>query len=511
MYKSILLLLVFANTMILNSASIEIIFDQQFDGSGYEDMGIKTVPSANGGFLAGGNKFIGGYNTPQVMVIKKINEDGSEEWNKDIYKGWEYIGDHLTDILEVKNGEGESDGIVICGNYCESNDFPNFKGSFIKLDDEGNELFFTSLPYQNIPNTSGVTQVKPQVILQTADNGFLVGGFISRNSQKDFYLVKFDSAGTVLWQKSYDDSSEDVITDLLAVDDNSGNFDYFLALGYLKNDEDGNDLKVMKLNADGDRIENITIQGDSNSQVSTTIDKTSFESEGFILSSYTKITSNYKSRIVKLNSSLEIVWDNYFGTDDANEIIKGVVEDGEGNYIACGHTTAYGAQESDMLVLKIDNEGNEIYHTIYGGTANDYISSFSKTETDYNYIATGWTFSNITGGYEDMWLVDFQDDTASKIENYENLLTDNHNLKQNYPNPFNPVTQINYELANIDYKSASIVVYNAKGESVWSSKPLSLNTNHCTFDGSKFNSGIYHYSLIVDGKKIAVKSMVLIK
>ncbi len=84
-------------------------------------------------------------------------------------------------------------------------------------------------------------------------------------------------------------------------------------------------------------------------------------------------------------------------------------------------------------------------------------------------------------------------------------------LKQNYPNPFNPVTRINYELRITNYEKAEIVVHNSRGQKVWSSKPLSLNTNHCLFDGSKFNSGIYYYSLVVDGKKIDTKSMVLIK
>ena len=98
--------------------------------------------------------------------------------------------------------------------------------------------------------------------------------------------------------------------------------------------------------------------------------------------------------------------------------------------------------------------------------------------------------------------------------NYELIIT-NYKLKQNYPNPFNPVTKINYELRITDYESAEIVVYNSAGQEVWS-KNLSTDhsspiTNYCTFDGSQFNSGIYFYSLIVDGKTVSTKSMVMIK
>ncbi len=84
-------------------------------------------------------------------------------------------------------------------------------------------------------------------------------------------------------------------------------------------------------------------------------------------------------------------------------------------------------------------------------------------------------------------------------------------LYQNYPNPFNPVTKISFQLAVNSEQLVEIVVYNAMGQSVWSSKPLSLNTNNCLFDGSKFNSGVYYYSLIVDGIKVDTKAMLLIK
>ena len=97
------------------------------------------------------------------------------------------------------------------------------------------------------------------------------------------------------------------------------------------------------------------------------------------------------------------------------------------------------------------------------------------------------------------------DDLELGIMNYE--------LKQNYPNPFNPITKIDYELRITNYEEAEIVVFNTVGQQVWSSGNLPFTIHHSPlhFDGSKFNSGIYHYSLIVDGKKIDTKSMLLIK
>ena len=99
------------------------------------------------------------------------------------------------------------------------------------------------------------------------------------------------------------------------------------------------------------------------------------------------------------------------------------------------------------------------------------------------------------------------------IENNYELSIMNYELKQNYPNPFNPNTLINYELRITDYEFAEIVVHNSIGQQIWSSGNLPFTIHHSPlyFDGSKFNSGIYYYSLIVDGKKMDTKAMLLIK
>jgi len=98
-------------------------------------------------------------------------------------------------------------------------------------------------------------------------------------------------------------------------------------------------------------------------------------------------------------------------------------------------------------------------------------------------------------------------------DNYELQIT-NYELKQNYPNPFNPVTRIRFQLAVSSEQLAEIVVYNSAGQQVWFSQ-LTAHSSQLTgsilFDGSKFNSGIYYYSLVIDGKKMDTKSMVLIK
>jgi len=136
------------------------------------------------------------------------------------------------------------------------------------------------------------------------------------------------------------------------------------------------------------------------------------------------------------------------------------------------------------------------------------------TQIDLNAIIRLKDENNIYSSDTITIHIDYTSIVGIEDDNYELRIT-NYELKQNYPNPFNPVTKINYELRITNYELAEIVVYNAMGQSVWSqnlstdhSSPI---TDYCTFDGSKFNSGVYYYSLVVDGKRLSTKSMVLIK
>ncbi|MBU4487438.1 MAG: T9SS type A sorting domain-containing protein, partial [Candidatus Delongbacteria bacterium] len=92
----------------------------------------------------------------------------------------------------------------------------------------------------------------------------------------------------------------------------------------------------------------------------------------------------------------------------------------------------------------------------------------------------------------------------------ENILPSEFNLYQNYPNPFNPVTQIKFDLTKTSKIKLSI--YNINGQIVAELANGVKNAGYhvVDFDGSKLNSGVYYYTLCVDGKNIT-KKMILTK
>ncbi|MBK6507174.1 MAG: T9SS type A sorting domain-containing protein [Ignavibacteria bacterium] len=85
------------------------------------------------------------------------------------------------------------------------------------------------------------------------------------------------------------------------------------------------------------------------------------------------------------------------------------------------------------------------------------------------------------------------------------------NLSQNYPNPFNPRTIINYELRIRNF--VVLKVYDIAGRDVATlvNDIMPAGEHAVEFNAADLSSGVYFYSLYVDGKQMAVKRMVLVK
>lgn len=93
-----------------------------------------------------------------------------------------------------------------------------------------------------------------------------------------------------------------------------------------------------------------------------------------------------------------------------------------------------------------------------------------------------------------------------------NITPQSFKLEQNYPNPFNPSTIIKYSVASNGSK-IKIGVYDIQGRFVAELVNQSLNAGsyEVSFNGAGLSSGVYLYSMVVDGKLLVTKKMLMIK
>ncbi len=182
------------------------------------------------------------------------------------------------------------------------------------------------------------------------------------------------------------------------------------------------------------------------------------------------------------------------------------------------HTTAGG----NVTVWTVSGSGTN-YRILVGSDSCD-IRIYATSEIanqpiiafPFNVVAECSQFDSsipYTSGYQILprRLDDFSG--ATVIQPSSNIIPDKFFLHQNYPNPFNPKTIINYELPVSG--QVSLKVYNILGMEVASlvnqGTTSAAGIHTIEFDGSNLSSGIYFYSLSVDGNLVDIKKMSLLK
>ena len=104
----------------------------------------------------------------------------------------------------------------------------------------------------------------------------------------------------------------------------------------------------------------------------------------------------------------EELWSSSFGGDD-DETAYAVVEASDGGFVMAGETRSFGAGNRDVLLVKTDADGNEVWSTTFGGIHNDVAYDLQRTN-DGGFILAGKTHSfrtddEETGVFSDFWLI----------------------------------------------------------------------------------------------------------
>ena len=125
---------------------------------------------------------------------------------------------------------------------------------------------------------------------------------------------------------------------------------------------------------------------------------------GFIVAGWTGALSEPGSDIwlIKTDSLGSKVWDKTFGGagDDGGNSVQ---QTSDGGYIIAGVTQSHGAGKEDAWLIKTDSTGGEVWNKTFGGRGNDGGRSVQQT-SDGGYVMTGSTASFGAGG-NDVWLI----------------------------------------------------------------------------------------------------------
>lgn len=118
-------------------------------------------------------------------------------------------------------------------------------------------------------------------------------------------------------------------------------------------------------------------------------------SGGYIAVGYTSSWSpnDTDAYVVRLNTSGDTIWTRRInGTGSRKDLLYKVINTNDGNYAMCGYSTSYGAGTEDVLIIKMDDNGNILWTKTWGGTGRDRAQEIVQT-SDNGYIVCGYTTS----------------------------------------------------------------------------------------------------------------------
>ena len=243
----------------------------------------------------------------------------------------------------------------------------------LKLDANGN------IEWQRTYGGSG--DDRGQKVVQTRDGGYAITGFAqsadgdgSRNEGfHDNWIVRLDSSGNILWEKSFGFSGHDHSYDIVETADGGFFFSGFL-------------------------------------------DVTSSNGDGGGLSAFNSNAAHGVGEFwgTKLDANGEIEWRRFFGGSN-NDRSFGVITAFDGGYILTGASESNDFDISnnkgsyDFWIVKVDKNGTMEWERSFGGTGIEQSQDIAKT-ADGNYVIVGNTFSNDTqvtknNGEADIWLI----------------------------------------------------------------------------------------------------------
>jgi hypothetical protein len=243
-------------------------------------------------------------------------------------------------------------------------------------------------------------------IVQTIDGGYALAGVTTAwlTGTSDFWLVKTDSSGNQLWNKTYGGTGDDYANYMIQTADGG----YMLAGTADSFGAGGDDFWLVKTDATGNQVWNKTFGGNGDDFLNSVIRTAD---GGYALVGGTRIfgASIGDAWLIKIDASGKQLWNKTYGGPNNDEGTS-LVQTSDGGYAFVGDTSSYGAGNDDFLMIRTDSLGNQLWNLTYGGISREWAYSISKT-SDGGYALAGLTYSFGNGG-SDFLLVKLAPETT---------------------------------------------------------------------------------------------------
>ena len=467
--------------------------------SSTDTKGVAIKAGRYGGVYVVGNVANTGSGLDEVLI--KYDIYGNYYWAKTL-QGTYNQDDKAFGIITDQN-----DNIYITGYVTGAN---NYEQMFIaKYDTYGNLLWAN----YNV-GTDGLNTEGNSITLSNAGNVCVTGYTTTHAGGMDIYTVQYSSGGTLMWQKNFNGlaGAEDRAFGI-AVD----NEDNVIVAGYATNYASltNTSIAVVKYSSAGDMLWR-SFYGDS-TQSDKAFGIAVDESDHIYVTGYSGNASLTSKNYITVcyNPDGTVNWGTpYVGpasNDQASSL--GLVKDNTGTTVAVvvTGTSASAENNNDYETVAYDVTGTTVMDSRYSlDSTSDNVAQQLAVANDGTVYVTGFSQVIINAKITSAFKTQSLKWGSLKSHTVSANLPQKFSLYQNYPNPFNPSTNIRFDLSK--NTNVKLTVYDLLGRqvSVLVDGYLTAGSHEVRFANSNLSSGIYFYELRADGFR-DVRKMSLIK
>jgi hypothetical protein len=238
--------------------------------------------------------------------------------------------------------------------------------------------------------------------IETFNGGFVAVGYskssnagFANKGGSDAIIIKYDKNGNQLWENSFGGDSNDEYNEVAELPDGS-----LVVVGYSESSDAGfiakgdADAIIVKYNSSGKQLWFKSLGG-NNLDVFNSV-KIS-QGDIFVVgsSSSTDLSipniGDRDSLVCRYDANGNLIWIKSFGGEKFDGFYR-LIEDSSGNFVTTGWSSSF--HDSDNvkgLMAKFDRNGNFTWHTVWGGSMNNYFRDI--VETVNGYVVVGYSHS----------------------------------------------------------------------------------------------------------------------
>ncbi len=387
-----------------------------------------------------------------------------------------------------------------------SNSFGNISDFWVvELDTAGNILSENRYGGLNLEERPSLVYLPDRNRLICGYSKSSIGGdktSANHSTQSDFWVIKTDSIGQMIWDKSYGgtgyelsgSSPEFIENTSIFLEDSS--FNFYLSGGTTSPQSGdisqpplvaGPNYWLAKFDSSGNKIWDKRYCGtmESHFTVSKSNDMGFVISttgvSGFDMTDTNNVTNKSNLWVAKLDSIGNKKWDYFYGGSGSpvngigsqERLSSCISKVNNGYLISCTTYNDLGYEISentyggwDYWIIKIDENGNKIWDKRFGGSKNDVCAGFVLIPDSSLYIygysdAGGVTSMKTDSGhfYQDIWIVHFKYHDTTTVTSVNSSFEFEQGIKL-FPNPANNFCTVQSSKERIN----SVLVYNTIGE-----------------------------------------------